>query len=488
VFTIYTNHKPLVDALVRSSDPWTARQCRHLVYVAEFTSHIQHVPGEDNVVADALSRLPHPSVAAVQPAPSAPSAAESPVIVDLRGIATRQATCSSTQEAIGLPSLQVERQAVDGVVLWCSLSSGRARLLIPATDRELVFQAIRGLSHPRIRATRRLLAARILWPGMNKDIAGWCRDCVQCQRAKVTKQPDAPLQPIAIPRRRFSHVHVDLVGPLPVAAMGETYLFTIIHRTSRCLEVATLKDMSAQSCTDAFVSTWVACYGVPETLTTDRGAQFTSDTWSLLCSRLGTTHVTTTAYHPQSNGLVECAHRQLKASLHARQAGADWPAHLPWVLLGLRAAPKEVSGVSLTEAVFGQPLVLPGEVAHGPKVGPLQFKEELASARPPLTRQPGTYAEVAGGSPSAALQAAKFVYVRQGGAGTPLAAPYLGPFKVVTSGPKFFSLEVGEKVEMVSVDRLKPHHGQHLPVVAEAAKRGHPRKVPSAAVSLVASS
>jgi hypothetical protein len=252
--------------------------------------------------------------------------------------------------------------------------------------------------------------------------------------------------------------------------------------------VATLREMSAQSCADAFVSTWVARYGVPETLTTDRGAQFTSDTWSLLCSRLGTTHITTTAYHPQSNGLVERAHRQLKASLRAWQAGADWPAHLPWVLLGLRAAPKEVSGVSSAEAVFGQPLVLPGEMAQEPEVGPLQFREELASARPPLMRQPRTYAEAAGGSTSATLQAAKFVYVHRGGAGTPLAAPYVGPFEVVSSGPKFFSLKVGDRVETVSVDRLKPHQDQHPPVVAEAAKRGRPRKVPPAVVSLVASS
>ncbi len=76
----------------------------------------------------------------------------------------------------------------------------------------------------------------------------------------------------------------------------------------------------------------------------------------------------------------------------------------------------------------------------------------------------------------------------EGGAGTPLAAPYVGPYEVVSSGPKFFSLKVGDRVETVSVDRLKPHQGQHPPVVAEAAKRGRPRKVPPAVVSLVASS
>ncbi len=55
-FTIFTDHKPLTFALKRSSDPWTARQCRQLAFVAECTSDIWHVAGKDKVVADALAR------------------------------------------------------------------------------------------------------------------------------------------------------------------------------------------------------------------------------------------------------------------------------------------------------------------------------------------------------------------------------------------------------------------------------------------------
>ena len=46
----YTDHKPLTFALSKAAEPWTPRQCRHLSYVAEFTSDIRHIAGQDNVV------------------------------------------------------------------------------------------------------------------------------------------------------------------------------------------------------------------------------------------------------------------------------------------------------------------------------------------------------------------------------------------------------------------------------------------------------
>jgi hypothetical protein len=129
----------------------------------------------------------------------------------------------------------------------------------------------------------------------------------------------------------------------------------------------------------------------------------------------------TTAYHPQANGLVERSHRQLKDALRAREAGVDWPAHLPWVLLGLRAAPKEVSGISSAEAVLGQPLVLLGELSTAVEASPTDFQRELASEAPPVTCQPRTYAEAVTGPPDQCLQQAELVYVKKGGCGPPLA-------------------------------------------------------------------
>ena len=186
----------------------------------------------------------------------------------------------------------------------------------------------------------------------------WAKACLGCQRAKVHRHVQVPPQHIPIPTRRFSHIHVDLVGPLPTSK-GFTHLFTIMDRTSRWLEAIPLSNTTTVDCANALFQGWVSRYGVPAVITSDRGAQFTSSLWAALCSLLNIQHNQTTAYHPQSNGMVERFHRRLKDAFRARCAAANWIDHLPWVLMGLRAAPREDDGSTPAQEVFGTPLILP---------------------------------------------------------------------------------------------------------------------------------
>ena len=106
---------------------------------------------------------------------------------------------------------------------------------------------------------------------------------------------------------------------------------------------------------------WISRFGVTAVITSDRGAQFTTSLWSAICSLLKIKYKTTTAFHHQSNGMVERFHRQLKNSLRAHLASSDWFEHLPWVLLGLNPSPREDSATSASEAVYGSDLTLPGQ-------------------------------------------------------------------------------------------------------------------------------
>jgi len=139
------------------------------------------------------------------------------------------------------------------------------------------------------------------------------------------------VEPIEVPLQLYSHVHVDLVGPLPQAADSSTHLLTVVDRMTRWPEVLPIKGTTAQVVADGFVQLWVSRFGVPAVVTTDRGAQFLSGTWTCLCRTLGMQHKKTTAYQPQANGLVERFHRQLKEALQAHGSADDWLEHLPWV-------------------------------------------------------------------------------------------------------------------------------------------------------------
>ena len=180
---------------------------------------------------------------------------------------------------------------------------------------------------------------------------------MQCQQGKVLCNVHICPEKIHVPFRRFAHVHVDLVGPLP-SSHGFTYLFTCIDRSTRWPEAIPLTGISVVDCASDMFHGWISRFGLPAVITSDRGAHFTSSLWSAICSQLKIKHKTTTAFHPQFNGMVERFHRQLKNSLCARLASSNWFEHLPWVLLGLRTSPREDSA---SEAVYGSELTLPGQ-------------------------------------------------------------------------------------------------------------------------------
>ena len=214
------------------------------------------------------------------------------------------------------------------------------------------FNSLHNLSHPGVRATQRLITARYLWPGMNTDVRQWTRIYPQCQTVKVHRHTRSPLSRFLPPDARFDHVHIDLVGPLPTS-QNCTYLLTCVDRFTRWPEAFPIPDSTAATVAQAFVSGWIARFGMPSTITTDKGAQFESALFQHLLSLLGSCRTRTTSYHPQSNGLVERFHRHLKACLRASSQPASWVSNLPIALLGIRAAFREDLGCSSAQLVYG---------------------------------------------------------------------------------------------------------------------------------------
>ena len=113
------------------------------------------------------------------------------------------------------------------------------------------------------------------------------------------------------------------------------------------------------------MSKWVCRFSIPANIITDRGLQFTIHAFTSAVEALGTRVHTTTAYHPQSNGLVECTHRRLKETLAA--CGGNWVSNLPWVLFVLMNTPHTDDNLSPAQMLYRTPCTLPGSILDVPK-------------------------------------------------------------------------------------------------------------------------
>jgi hypothetical protein len=486
LFTLFTDHKPLVTAISKAGTPFSSRQQRHLSFLSEFTTTFSHLPGSKNVVADALSRPSSPFLqcASVSTAPLNLF----PLPLSYSDIAQEQQKCPSIPPLRTLPSLHISSIPLSPTLsLLGDISTPTFRPLIPLSFRQQIFQHVHSLGHLGIRTTRRLLTSCFLWDGMAQDINLWARQCIPCQTSKVHKHISPPPASIPIPSRRFSHIHVDLVGPLP-SSQSHTHIFTIIDQTTRWVEAVPLPSSSARACADALCSTWISRFGVPRTITSDRGSQFVSSLWTNLSSFLNVSHITTTAFHPQSNGILERFHRRLKATLRARCTSPDWVSQLPWVLLSYRASPHDSSNLSPAEAVLGSPLILPAQFPLLPEDDSSQFLSRLHHTLSGSLSSTQSNPVPFDLPPD--LLNSSHIFVRSPPAHPPLAPLYKGPFKVLQRLPHSFRLQMGPRTESISMHRLKPAHLPLGTLPAMPPRRGRPpnNSLPSILKSVTPSS
>jgi hypothetical protein len=140
-------------------------------------------------------------------------------------------------------------------------------------------------------------------------------------------------------------------------------------------------------------------------------------------------------------------------------------------MLGLRAAPRENSGISTAELVYGAPLQLPGQLLSAAEPPPEDFVKQINSGVPcvaPLQLPPKQESAVV-----SQLRRAAFVYVKSPPAAPALSPPYRGPYTVHKRADNFFIIKMGQHFEAVALERLKPHLGEAASP-ADPPRRGRP--------------
>ena len=451
---VFTDHKPITSSFQRSQNNTNIpQQSRQFSLLAEYIDEIQHISGSTNVVADCFSRPPTDDT-------SLTVASTSTVSIDtydLPRIASLQDT--SFQQQMSEQNQHGTQMINNGTTTLTCDKSIPPRQILPEQCRYAIFTQFHNLCHSNWKSTSRMILARFSWPNAHRTIKEWCHKCLTCQQMKITRHIHPPIRQVNEAVAHFTHVHVDIVGPLPAINNSPfRYLVTFIDCSTNWIEANPLHSITAEEVCHAFLflTSWFSRFGVPLYITTDRGTQFESQLFAQLSQTLGFCRFRTTSYHPQSNGKVERFHRTLEAALMSSKT--DWTAALPVVLFGLRSKPDSIF-ISPLAATTGLDVLYPTTVAEKTAPVSLVFIKNLQDnlEQLPSTKDIRQHSTRKTFIPDA-LDNCKFVWLRIDRVKQPLEAPYTGPHELIKINRDSSTATIKKNNDhiIVSIQRLKP--------------------------------
>ena len=456
------DNKALADSINNPKDKPIV-QLRKLIFIAEHIDEMVHIPGKRNFAADYLSRLledDYPNRFDCNSMKLEPP-------INYHKLFAEQLTdpiISELEPSENFKRKNLNYQGINYSVWFYENLRVKDLIYVPESMVDEITGQSHNLVHPGQKATIRFIANRFYWPDLKMNVKNFVRNCARCQLAKKSKNQIVPISRIGTPLNRFEHLHLDLVGPLPITEDGYLHMLTIIDRYSRFVQVIPIRSKTAEETWSAFQRGWIQIFGLPKAITMDRGSNFKSKYFGDTARKLGIHVIHTTARHPQSNGLLENYHHKLKNSLRAL-ADPDWATRIPMIVLIWNNVIREDGLYSPSQIVFGTNLMLPGQFfddeamntsMRAPNAELIRaFMKEIHGLRATDTNQhrnryPGVIARD--------LHSSKFVfeeeYNRKG-----LQPNYRGPYEVISRDESFFTLDKPSGPSTVSIANLKPAYG-----------------------------
>ena len=326
---VESDHKPLESILKKSLSSAPPRLQRMLLRLQKYDISLKYKPGKEMVVADTLSRAylqdsnndmedeistyVHTVMSSI---PASDGKLEQ-IKTQTRSDETMQVLRRTIHDGWPEKRSHAPRQIqqfwnyrdelseVDDILL-----KGERIIIPPALRPEML--AIIHTGHLGIERSKQRARDIMFWPGMNDDISKMVSSCNTCleHRNSNAKEPmfDAPL-----PSRPWEMVATDLFE-----WNNDEYL-VITDYYSRYVEVAKLEDQTSKT-TIMHTKSVFARHGIPNVVRGDNGPQFKSQEYKKFSEEWGFTHVTTSPYHSQSNGLAEKSVQTIKSILDKSQA------------------------------------------------------------------------------------------------------------------------------------------------------------------------
>ena len=395
-FTIYTDHKPLQYLL---NSPMQNRKIQvWALSIAGYNCRIEYLQGKNNVCADLLSRskgIPGGEIertveiddrtyevdainsnhfepryfASYKSEAPHPIELEKPVLPGIDMIREQDAD----KDIIDLKNRIKKGRAtkleqkkyiiMDEVVYYLSQPDDEPmlRLYVPSHLRARVLvQYHNDNGHVGTEKTFQAIRQKYFWPCLLKEVVEHVNGCIPCQTRNLrTLRPR--MQESDVPPFPFAKIAVDICGPYPQTTSGNQYIVTFIDIYSGWPECFPVPNKKAETVSHLLMEEVFPRFGAPLQIVSDNGKENINYIMRKTLEELNVHHVTTSYYHPQSNGKVERLHRTMNDIL-AKKIGENrqsWDLYINQMLAALRFNVSESTKFSPYYLLYGRDVILP---------------------------------------------------------------------------------------------------------------------------------
>jgi len=178
--------------------------------------------------------------------------------------------------------------------------------------------------------TTELVTKNFWWPGVTREVKKYIEGCDAYQKNKnQTEAPAGKLMPNSVPEKPWAHISVDFITKLPLAQGYDLILVVCDCMTKMAHFVPTTEKTLAEGLVRIFRDHVWKLHRLPESIVSDRGAQFVVGLIRELNKMLGIETKLSIAFHPQTDRQTERTNQQLEQYLqmfidHQQEQWPDW--------------------------------------------------------------------------------------------------------------------------------------------------------------------
>jgi hypothetical protein len=216
-------------------------------------------------------------------------------------------------------------------------------------------------AHLGLSKTLDKVSNRYYWPSMRADVIQYVNSCKDRQTKKSPLLPQAGLMVPMFTEAPFEKLGIDFLGRFRPSQKGNTYIITATDYFTKWAICKAVPAATKEHAADLIIENVICVFGTPKTLLSDRGVQFRAQFSQAIYERVAMRHVTTTAYHAQTNGLCEKYNQTLAKmiSAYVSKSQDTWDEGLQWVTFAYNSSINSSTGFSPYRLLFARDPVLP---------------------------------------------------------------------------------------------------------------------------------